>query len=109
MKRPTLPNASDPYHLGFGLHRIGSGCGSLAGDRPEFDLPHLILAVLVLLISFAMMRRLLEAHRRSEAALRQARDDLEIRVRERTAELEQTNEALRQATQRSDHLSSFPD
>ncbi len=42
--------------------------------------------------------------RRMETALREARDELETRVDERTAELEQTNERLKQRTQRLNAL-----
>ena len=65
------------------------------GGLHRFDWPHLVLAASVLLVSYILMRRAEDARRRVEAVLRQARDDMESLVRERTAELEQANEALR--------------
>ena len=56
---------------------------------------HLILVVSVLLISYILMSRAVDARKRAEAVLRQARDEMESQVRERTAELEQANQALR--------------
>ena len=66
----------------------------LTGGSPRFDLPHLILAAIVVLSSFVLLSRALKARNRAEAVLRQAHDDLEIRVRERTAELARANAAL---------------
>ena len=56
---------------------------------------HLILVVSVLLISYILMSRAVDARKHAEAVLRQARDEMESQVRERTAELEQANQALR--------------
>jgi len=95
MRKPILPDALIPILLGSGFILLDLVADYLGGGPTDLDLPHLILAIFVLLVSYATMRRLLEAHRRSEAALRQARDELEIRVRGRTAELERANEALR--------------
>ena len=97
MKRPTVSDALIPLILGAGFLALDLIADRLGGRLPEIDLPHIILAGLILLISSAMMRRLLEVHRRSEGALSQARDDLEIRVRERTATLEQSEAALRES------------
>lgn len=63
-------------------------------DR-QFGWSHFILIASVLLISYVMLSRAMESHTRAEAVLRQARDEMEARVRERTAELEQANAALR--------------
>ena len=94
MRKPADLQALIPIVLGGGFILLDLVADRLGGGAPDIDLPHLMLAMLVLLVSYAMMRRLLEAHRRSEAELRQARDDLEFRVRERTAELEQATEVL---------------
>ena len=56
---------------------------------------HLILVVSALLISYILMSRAMNARKRAEAVLRQARDEMESQVHERTAELEQANQALR--------------
>lgn len=56
---------------------------------------HLILILSALLISYILMSRSVNARKRAEAVLRQARDEMESQVRERTAELEQANQALR--------------
>ena len=66
----------------------------LFGATIEMSLPHLILAVVAVLVSFTLLSRAMETRRRAEAGLRQARDELDTRVRARTAELERTNEAL---------------
>ena len=55
-------------------------------------LPH--LAVFVLLAT--LFASASSARRKAEQALRQARDELEIRVRERTAALQRTNEQLQE-------------
>jgi len=71
----------------------------LAIDRfissaPGLSLPHISLAALTVVISYIILSRALEVRRRAEAVLRQARDEMEIRVGERTAELEHTNKTL---------------
>jgi PAS domain S-box-containing protein len=71
-----------------------------AGNSPGLDWPHLILVVSILLISFVLLRRAAQAQRHAEVTLRQARDELDVRVKQRTAELESTHAALRQANQR---------
>ena len=65
------------------------------GGSGRLDWGHLILAVLILLISYLLMNRSVDVARRAEAVLQQSRDELEARVAERTAALEQANEALR--------------
>lgn len=61
----------------------------------QFDWAHLILASAILLLSYYLMNRAVNTARRVEAAQRAALDTLESRVTERTAELQQANEALR--------------
>jgi PAS domain S-box-containing protein len=65
------------------------------GDSDRLDWPHLILATSVLMISYTLLSRAMNARVSAEAVLRQARDEMENQVRERTAELEQVNQALR--------------
>jgi len=55
---------------------------------------HVILAAAALVTASAMVYRAIAVQRRAEAVLTQARDKLEERVAERTAELEQANVAL---------------
>jgi PAS domain S-box-containing protein len=59
----------------------------LIGDEPGYSLYHIILAIAVVFISFIFLNLTLANRRRAEAALRLARDELEIRVQERTKEL----------------------
>ena len=60
----------------------------------ELSLSHLIFAVVVVFSAFFLLRRAIETRRQAETVLRQARDELEIRVKERTIELEAANIAL---------------
>jgi signal transduction histidine kinase len=61
------------------------------------SLANLLLTGLVLLAAY-LTQRDLQRRRETEAALLAARDDLEVRVRERTAELATANEHLRRST-----------
>jgi PAS domain S-box-containing protein len=54
------------------------------------------------LLGFSKITRDLTERRKSEEALRRAREELEVRVRTRTAELARANEALRDADKRKD-------
>jgi PAS domain S-box-containing protein len=56
---------------------------------------HIALGAVVLLASYLLANRAFAAHRRAETVMRRAHDELEVRVHERTAELEQANAALR--------------
>lgn len=56
--------------------------------------PHVIFTGFVVIVSFIFMNRALSERLRTEQALRQTQDELENRVRRRTIELEQTNQAL---------------
>jgi len=66
----------------------------LIGGVPAFTLPHLFLSLGIVLTSFVMVSQSLETRRRAEQVLRQAHDELGLRVRQRTAELEQSNASL---------------
>jgi PAS domain S-box-containing protein len=55
----------------------------------------LVLVVATVSLSFFFLSRELQVHWHAEQVLRQARDELEVRVHERTAGLAQANEALR--------------
>jgi len=55
----------------------------------------LVLAVATMFLSFFFLSRELQVHWHAEQVLRQARDELQVRVHERTAGLAQANETLR--------------
>ena len=95
MKKDILRNASLPALLAGGFILLDLALDRYLGGPGQIDWPHLILAVSVLLVSYILVSRAVGARRHAEAVLRQARNDMESRVRERTAELEQANEALR--------------
>jgi len=62
---------------------------------PMYSLVHTVLAAAIMLFSFFFLSRELQVHRHAERVLRQAHDELEVRVHERTAELARADEALR--------------
>ena len=66
----------------------------LVGGNAGLNLPHLILASVVVITSFIILNRAMQERRSAEAAMRQAHDELAQRVRERTVELEHANETL---------------
>ena len=66
----------------------------LIGGTSALNIPHFILAFVVVVTSFIILARALEARKSAELVLRQARDELAERVRERTVELEQANQTL---------------
>ncbi len=66
-----------------------------AGGYGKLDWTHLALGVSILLVSFFLMNRAVTEAKRAETVLKQARVELEARVAERTAELEQANQDLR--------------
>ena len=95
MRKDMLRNASLPALLAGGFILLDLALDRYLGGPGRLDWPHLILAVSVMLVSYILMSRAMGARRRVEAVLRQARDEMESRVRARTTELEQANEALR--------------
>ncbi len=64
------------------------------GGFGRLDWPHLLLAVSVLLVSFFLLNRAVDAASRAERVLQQSRDELEGRVAERTSQFEEVNRAL---------------
>ncbi|MFO7697251.1 MAG: PAS domain-containing protein [Anaerolineae bacterium] len=66
----------------------------LPGTRQGLNLSHLALGAVVVLTSFGLMRWAVGKQKGVEPALRHARDALETRVSERTADLEAVNQAL---------------
>jgi PAS domain S-box-containing protein len=87
----------------------------IVGETAGLNLPHFVFAAVVVLTSFILLRLATERHSRAEAALRQARDEMESRVAERTEELKRANAALQgeiagreRHEAQIEHLSSFP-
>jgi signal transduction histidine kinase len=66
-----------------------------------------LLSLGILGLAYTLVRRELAARGKAEAGLRQARDELEQRVRERTAELGTANEALRRSNQDLEQFASI--
>jgi PAS domain S-box-containing protein len=66
----------------------------LVGGTAVLNIPHLILASIVVITSFVVLNRAMQERRTAEAAQKQARDELTERVHERTVELEHANETL---------------
>ena len=95
MKKAVLRNAALPTLLAGGFILLDLVLDRYLGSFDRLDWPHLILATSILLISFILLSRAVGAHDSAEDVLRRARDEMESRVRARTAELEQANEALR--------------
>lgn len=62
---------------------------TVAGESQSFLVAYLICAIAIAIVS--------SSRRRSEAAIRQVRDQLEVKVRERTAELERSNLEIRES------------
>ena len=95
MKKPVLRHETFPILVVGGFILLDLALDHYLGGLHRLDWLHLLLAASVLLISYILLSRAADAHRRAEAVLRQARDDMECQVRERTTDLEQANEALR--------------
>ncbi|MGC8490932.1 MAG: GAF domain-containing protein [Syntrophobacteraceae bacterium] len=87
--------------IGLPLHVAGSVIGSLgiyAAEPDAFDAGEVnLLSGLAANLSFGIETlRTSNARKQAEAALQKAHDELELRVQERTAELERANRELRQ-------------
>jgi PAS domain S-box-containing protein len=100
MTKALLRNSWSPIVLAGTFILLDLLADRLGGCRTGIDLPHIALIGSVLLVSFVVVRRATETHRRAEASLRAARDDLERRVHERVAELESVDAALRRVNER---------
>jgi PAS domain S-box-containing protein len=66
----------------------------LPGTRHGLDMSHLAFGAVIVLSSVALMRWAVRKQKSVESVLRQAHDELETRVSERTADLEAVNQAL---------------
>lgn len=94
MSKPIARSALLYAVLAGGVFLLDLGMDRLFRTEPESHLSHTVLVTLVVLASYILLSRAMETRRRTEAVLRQSRDELEMRVRQRTAELQSTNEAL---------------
>ncbi len=94
MTKSLLRNAWLPVVLVAILIALDLVIDRAAGRRAGIDLPHLLLVGLALLSTFYLVRQATKAYQRTEAILRQARDELEEQVSERTAQLRRANEVL---------------
>jgi PAS domain S-box-containing protein len=94
MKKPVFRTALFYALLAGGLFLVDLVIDRWIGGTAVLNLPHIILAVIVVVASFFVLNRAMQERRSAESVLRQARDELAKRVRERTAELEHANETL---------------
>jgi PAS domain S-box-containing protein len=66
----------------------------MIGGTTVLNIPHLILAVIVVIASFIILSRAMQERKAAELTLSQARDEMAQRVHERTIELEHAYETL---------------
>jgi PAS domain S-box-containing protein len=66
----------------------------LLGGNSELTLPHVLSAIFAILVSFVLLNRVLQERKRTEDVLRRSQDELETRVRDRTTELQLSNNRL---------------
>ena len=94
MNKPIFRNAIFYALLAGSVFLVDLFIDRLVGGTAALNLPHLILASIVVITSFIVLNRAMQERKTAESALRLAHDELTQRVRERTVELEQTNETL---------------
>jgi len=94
VKKPRLGDAWLPFLLAAVLIAMDLAADRLPATRHALDLSHLALGALIVLSSLALMRWAVRKQKSVESVLRQAHDELETRVSERTADLEAVNQAL---------------
>jgi PAS domain S-box-containing protein len=87
MTKPFIRTALFYGILAGGFFLVDLILDRLSGCTAGPDWLHFVMVVLIGVLSFFILNRAIDTRRRAEAVLRQARDDLEIRVRERTNEL----------------------
>ena len=80
--------------LAGGVFLVDLAIDRLVGGTAVLNIPHVVLAFIVVVTSFIVLTRAMQERKSAEAALRQARDEMAERVRERTIELEHANETL---------------
>jgi PAS domain S-box-containing protein len=93
MIKPPLRTAVYYSLLAVGFVLIDLVMDTLLFNSPSI-FPHVIFTGFVVVASFIFLNRALAERQRAEDVLRQARDELENRVRQRTNELESANRAL---------------
>ena len=94
MNKPLLRTALIFAAIFFGFILVDLIIDHLAGNEIGFDLSNIVFSGLVVTTSIIILNQAMKAQKRSEAVLRQGRDELEIRIQERTAELVSMNETL---------------
>ncbi len=94
MKKTIFRNSGLPVLLAAAFITLDLLLDRYFGGFGRFDWPHLFLAVSVLLVSFFLMNRAVDAARRAEAVQRKMREELKSRVDERTTQLEEANRVL---------------
>ena len=94
MKKPRIGDAWLPLVLAAVLIALDLAADRLPGTRHGLDMSHLAFGAVIVLSSVALMRWAVRKQKSVEAVLRQAHDELETRVSERTADLEAVNQAL---------------